>query len=443
MKKLRNLIIIIAILIILVLSAIIILNYRQNLIYDGLSGSDIPFANENIISTQPDEDNVEDGRTSEDIDESALEAIPENTELEELTNGLYYFVVKNCMEQYIKIININSSVYYGHDESGNYTDITPENEKKERIYNVLSSAYIEKNNITIDNMFSYINTFKEDMVFVPIEMKQLENSEKIKTFAVYGLIEKVQDYSMQEDVFAIVNIDETNLTFSIEPVKNVSSIKNISAKKMEENIEKNEENTYVYQSILDEDFAREYMSLYKRLSIGSPELMYERLDVDYRNKRFGSLENFEQYINENYDKIYSTNLQKYLVQEKEGYKQYVLLDQNNNYYIFQEKSLMNYTVILDTYTVDLPEYIEKYNTANEETKVKMNISRFFEAIKLGDFEYAHNKIDETVKKTYFPTLTEFEAYAKNAFIYENIEYDEFTDSEGVYTYTVKLQKKKI
>ena len=37
---------------------------------------------------------------------------------------------------------------------------------------------------------------------------------------------------------------------------------------------------------------------------------------------------------------------------------------------------MKYTVILDTYTIDLPEYIEKYNKANDQQKTAYCINKF-------------------------------------------------------------------
>lgn len=433
MKKLRNLIIFLAILIVLLLIAIIILNYNKQEITDINNTL-------NNIGQNNQEIDENGGRTSEAIDEDMLETIPENEEITSLTNALYYFVVKDCMQQYVKTINIESSVYYGYDENGNYVNTASEIEKKERIYNLLSSKYIEKHNITIDNIYNYINVLKEDLIFVPVEIKEFSNSDKVKSFVIYGLLESNNDYSLQGSIYSIVNIDDTNLTYSIEPVENIDSIDKISVTKIENNINNNDdENTYTYQSLLDEDFAKEYMLNYKRLSIGNPELMYQKLNVEYRNKRFGSLENFKKYVNENHDKIYSTNLLKYLVEDKNGYKQYVLLDQNNNYYIFQETSPMKYTVILDTYTVDLPEFLEKYNEADEQLKVKMNINRFFEAIKLNDYKYAYTKLDDSFKAQYFATFEEFENYAKTNLIYEDeIEYNEFSDLEGVYTYTVEL-----
>mgnify|MGYP000081844256 CR=1 FL=1 len=45
------------------------------------------------------------------------------------------------------------------------------------------------------------------------------------------------------------------------------------------------------------------------------------------------------------------------------------------------------------------EFIEKYNSANEKTKVGLNIQKVFDAINNEDYEYVYNKLDNTFKQT--------------------------------------------
>lgn len=51
---------------------------------------------------------------------------------------------------------------------------------------------------------------------------------------------------------------------------------------------------------------------------------------------------------------------------------------------------MNFTVILDTYTIDLPEFTEKYTKASDEEKVLLNIQKGFTAINDKDYRYVYN-----------------------------------------------------
>ena len=136
-------------------------------------------------------------------------------------------------------------------------------------------------------------------------------------------------------------------------------------------------------------------------------------------------------------------LSQYLKTKEPDYTQYVCVDQNGNYYIFRETSAMNYTVILDTYTIDLPEFLEKYNTASDQQKVALNIDRFMQAINDKDYKYAYNCLADSFKNNYFKTQAEFESYVKKNF-YENsdIKYNEFKTQQDLYTYSVIFTDKK-
>lgn len=148
--------------------------------------------------------------------------------------------------------------------------------------------------------------------------------------------------------------------------------------------------------------------------------MYELLDKDYKQAKFGSLEKFKQYIEKNKSEIIGINPQQYQVTDGENNtKQYVIIDQNGHYYIVREKGVLDYTLILDTYTIDLPEFTAKYNNSTDEQKVLLNIQKCFEAINGQDYQYVYNKLDETFRNNNFKTLAEFEVYAKKNFFSKN------------------------
>ena len=95
------------------------------------------------------------------------------------------------------------------------------------------------------------------------------------------------------------------------------------------------------------------------------------------------------------------------------------MDQNNNYYIFNEKNIMDYTLILDTYTIDLPEFIDKYNNATEEDKAKMNLEKIQEAINNKDYRYVYRKLNETFRNNNFQNIEMFENYMNTNFFDNN------------------------
>ena len=54
-----------------------------------------------------------------------------------------------------------------------------------------------------------------------------------------------------------------------------------------------------------------------------------------------------------------------------------------------ESNITNYEVVLDTYTIDLPEFLEKYNKNSDEIKCGMNIQKLFDAINDEDYSYVY------------------------------------------------------
>ncbi len=351
-----------------------------------------------------------------------------------------YYDIKSCMELYLSALNIKSERYGSYDENNNYVVTVSENEIKQRIYNFLSQKYINENNITINNLYNYVNTLKETSTFILLEAS-LKQENDIKSFLVHGLIEPVENYSITDEIFAIINIDISESKFSIEPIKgNFANISEIQIKDYEDTILSNKDNKYTMTSVKNEDIPKEYMNVYKRLVLSCPQKIYDMLDEEYREKRFGSLDSFNEYVNSNKSAIERITLNKYKMSSNGDNVQYICVDQNEKYYIFnQTKVLQEYTVILDTYTIDLPEFIEKYNKSTDQIKVGMNIEKIIEAINENDYKYVYSKLDNTFKQNKFPTEKDLQKYIKNNFSDDNdIEYLSFSQEGDVYVYQTKI-----
>lgn len=353
-----------------------------------------------------------------------------------------YFDIITCMRKYLSALNIKSDAYYGYDELGEYSLIVDENVIKNNIYNILSQNYIKKNNITIDNLYDHINVLENSILFVPLEISLMQD-ETVKSFAVHGIIESLENYSVIDEIFTIVNIDMAHNVFSIEPIYgNYNNVNEIEIDQFDEIIQSNENNQYITASTTYEDISKDYINLYKRLALGYPEKMYDLLNEKYRKARFENVEGFKKYVEENREKIIGISLEKYQVNNKGTYTQYVCIDQNGNYYIFQETAPMQYTVILDTYTIDLPEFVEQYENSTDEQKVLWNIQKFFDAINQADYKYAYDKLDETFRVNNFKTQKEFENYVKTNFFAQN----ELTarnpqKQNDIYLYEITIQDK--
>lgn len=203
--------------------------------------------------------------------------------------------------------------------------------------------------------------------------------------------------------------------------------------------EKYECNELQYVSVGIEDLMQIYFNDYKTYALTNPKQAYELLNKEYREKRFKDLDEYKLYISNNKEKIASDNLEKYQIAVDDEKTRYICLGKYENYYIFCENSVMDYSIILDTYTIDQPEFIEKYDEANEKGKCILNIEKVKQALNSGDYKYIYGKLNEQFKNKNYSTLSTFENYMKsNLNKYNKIEYKEFKNEGETYIYNVEL-----
>lgn len=351
-----------------------------------------------------------------------------------------YFDIKTCMQNYLDYINMNNSQYFVQDEEGNYVRID-QNEIKQKIYNLLSNKFITEKNITIENLYNNIKVLEKNAIFVPLEARLIQDGE-IKSFLVHGLVESINGYTVLDKMYAIVNINVVEGNFSIEPISgNYNSIKEVKIGSLENTITSNANNNFKMAYIQREDLPKEYVNVFKRLALGAPEELYKLLDEKYKNAKFRTLEEFKEYIKENKAEIISARLAKYQVinNEENGFR-YICIDQHDNYYIIKQKSILqDYDLILDIYSIDIPEFVEKYNKAEEKEKILLNIQKAFQAIDAGDYRYVYEKLDDTYKSNYFKTQEELEKYIKEKWYKNNkVEYGTYEKNGDVYVYNIRI-----
>lgn len=359
----------------------------------------------------------------------------EESVMEKRENLESYYILEQCVYAYLDSINVNNSSYYGYNKNNEYVKITDENNI---IYNLLSKEYIGNNNIVAGNLDNYVDKLEKKVFYVPLKTKFIE-SDNLYKYAVYGYITDIYNEYIK-DILIVVNLDFNNGTFSIEPVQENINIENIEldVNKLE-SIEENENNKFSYIQVNDETISSKYLDYYKKMLLSNVKEAYKRLDEEYKKNKFDSIEIFEDYINKNKSEILSASLKQYQVNEFDDYTQYICIDQNNNYYIFKETNFQEYTVILDTYTIDLPQFIDKYNSSTNSEKVLLNIQKIFSAINDGDYNYVYNKLDSTFKQNNFPTLDSFETYIKQNFYQNNsIGYSNYQTSGDLHIYEISI-----
>lgn len=361
-------------------------------------------------------------------------------ELERVSNKKEYLRVKQCLNNFVSTINQNSSIYYGYDINNNYTIIAEQDVINTNLYSVLSSEYINKNSITIVNANNFVYEIKKDCFYIPIDIYEKNKNLNVKIYAVYGVIVDT-DYNPMAQSYLILNIDEINNTFSVEQLKNKEELNSIEIKNIV-SIENKINNVYHEAGIIDENIIIDYITTYKRLALAYPEIVYENyLDEEYKKEKFNSLEEFKEYVNNNKEEIKSINIQKYDVQEQNGYTQYTAIDQKEKNYIVNVTDINNFKILLDNYTIDTPQFVKTYNSSNEQSKVGYNIQKVVDAINNKDYSYVYKKLDNTFKQNNYQTEEIFENFIKNNLFEKNsIEKDTDVSNEGeIYIYEIKVK----
>lgn len=366
--------------------------------------------------------------------EQTLQQEAENTVTEQQEKELIYNV-EQCVDSYLDAINTNNSIYYAYDENNNYQKVVNENEI---ILDILSTEYINKSNINTDNIDSNIEKLDTEVFFIPLQTKYIKNGYMYK-YAISGYITDF-NYNVIRNLNLIVNLDTNNYTYSIEPLNGENiNIENVQLNNTLDKVEKNDNNTFKYISTNAEDEARRYLDTYKKMILSNPEEAYNRLDGEYRDKRFGSLGEFEEYINENRQDFLTLQPTDYLLNTYDEYSEYVCRDKYQNLYIFRAKNPLDYAVLLDTYTIITDNFKTTYDKSSDEYKVAMNIDKWIQMINARDYKTAYNYLDETFRNNNFGSEEAFEQYMKENFpLHYDLQFGQTSNNNGVYEQEIIL-----
>lgn len=352
-----------------------------------------------------------------------------------------YININTCLQTYISEINQKKSTYYGYNSDNKYAQIIEDNIINTNIYNLLSEDYIKKNSVTIDNVRSFVYTIEENCFYIPTNVYKKAEYNSVDIFAIEGLIETM-DYKPLYESYLFLSIDKANNTFSIEQVSNKKELLDNQVTEVAE-IKNNVNNVYIVKGATEEELAKNYILQYKRLVLGYPELVYnDYLDNEYKEKRFGNLEKFKTYIKENEKDIKRITYSKYQVNKQKEYTQYILIDQNNKYYLFNTSNIYSYKVLLDTYTVNIPQFIEKYQSANSIQRVGYNIQKCLDSINDKNYSYMYSKLSEEFKTNYYKTEDAFKKEIQKQLFDQNVVANVSSSNEGdIYVYKLVVSSK--
>lgn len=376
-------------------------------------------------------------RSEEQQEVQKMIADNESNIIKNISNEAEYFNVKNCIDNY----KATSDYIYYSKQYESLPEREKENveQKKMQLLGIIPEFVKQKLNLEASNV--------DDLIGLPDKEMRIDNvnisTQKVK--ATNGDIDNIyvkayiasgvfidRDTLKKEKFNIIVILDTNNDTFLIVPQKYIEQ-ENIDIKEGSDLeiydkgiIEKNEYNNYSETMETEEAMSKEYFNRLRQNILNDPAYIYSKLDDEYKKKRFETYENFTSYIQEDKENLRKIKLKSYLVNHNENNTEYVCKDQYENLYTFEQKSPLNFTLKLDTYTITTEKFKETYNNAENYKKVQMNIEKFFKMINMQDYKTAYNCLAQSYKNNYFKTEDEFVKYVKNNFFtYNKITYKEY------------------
>ncbi len=410
MKKLKIYICIISILIILILGIIVCLK-----LYDNIN--------------EYDTNTIIQNKTDMGVGEFSEEKIEE-------VNQAEWMQIGRCINGYLDVINENNSAYFGTDENNNYVKVITDDAIKERIYDMLSNKYINDNNITLDNLNEFVELIQEDQTFTILSVKKVINDNS-NQYITSGFTQ-TQDEFVADKIF-IVNFNLKDSAFSIEPIEDIREIDDVQVEDTE--VSRNENNVIPQVLANGENLAKEYFNIVKRMTIVAPQYAYNYLNTEYSEKRFGSVEKFENFVDANKEELNRLVLQKFQVNNYDDKTEYLLVDQYNNIYTIDvnANTVTDYTVKLDTYTIISDNFKEKYDSSNEQYKVAMNIDKWIQMLNTRDYANAYNVLDETFRNGNWGSEENFEQFMRENFpLHYDVEYTTYSNEGSTYVQQINL-----
>lgn len=394
----------------------------------------------------------------EDETDELNEIVPEKNSngFQKVTDANVFYSIQDFMNTFIKIyqLDIESNTKLDDEEKQRLTvtldkndiniyEIVEETQRKDILYSLLDKRYIDRYNITEENVMDYIVQEEGKINLIPIEMTVRYNT-NLKIYLYHCYVEDSEKCEIVNDKYFIIRTDNKNYT--IEPIREeqYDNIDEVKVDEQEGIIEKNDYNKFSIEMISVAQSAQKYMEHYRYLSTYYPELAYEYLDEEYREKRFGNMDNYKKYINKNIEELSRMQIRRYFSEYNEdGINQYVCKDQYENIYIFNEESVLKYALILDTYTLEYEEFTKKYKESDDQYRVMMNIDKWFQMLNNRDYESAFKVLDETFRNNYFNgKVDDFERFMREKYpSHYEVEYMDFSKQPGeIYSQKIGLKE---
>lgn len=411
MKRLSRLIILVLILIIILIIILLnILNSSKTQTYQSDSNDIVDYGDDDGIEYTP------------------------NSVLKKVSEYSIYFNVKNILNNYItQFENINGDVKIDTGRS----NITEEEYKADmskqgliEIRELFDDQYTKEFTVNEQKIRSYSQKYKN---------KQGDDNYKISINEMYNAnLDDMHDivlvYSQLNGVEfdCMIKIDWENSRYSIFWDDYLSK-NNYTKDKTDEItinpniIEKN--NAFIPVNANKQYIVIQYLDDLKFKMTHMTRKLYDLLDVEYKQKRFLTYEEFTIFLNDIKERIPNINVEKYKYEDNK----IQILDNYNNIYTFNISNIMEYTIVLDDYTIPEEEIVTSYLSMEDEKKVYSNIEKFLKMANMKDYSSMYRVLDDTFKENNYKTVDVFKSYIKqNLFDYNVITGVQSLEKNGNY-----------
>lgn len=337
--------------------------------------------------------------------------------------------------------NIIQNEVIGHASSLTVDESLKKETEKSILHSITNNInsyfnYIKAENNTAVSELGGNNTYKidDDVKYVVKQVYSTENLQMIKYFT-YGILTISNgDFTAEdEEVYIEIIIDKDNNSYNIVNITK-EQYQNRNELSQDEDIEilQGQYNKFEYIYLDSANMMQAYLDDFSFNILNDIEKTYNMLDEEYRNKRFGKIENFITYVQEKQNDFSSIKLIQYTTEEKGQELVYKGTDEKGNYFYIREKNYMEYIVILDSYTMQ-----EDYSNEEDIEKIKKHTEKFILMINSADYNNAYKLLEPAFRSKYFPTEQEFISYVKTNWYERNIIASKEVKQDGICIVTIK------
>lgn len=278
---------------------------------------------------------------------------PEPEEAIEYNNQVKYKLRKidNITEYYtVKTIINKYYLYYARVFGGDMDDMLLDEkiDYAEVLLSLYSRDYISQNGLTTENLKEKLPEIKDKKVEL-YETYYIYDLERIKVFFVRGKLVDNETKNTSDFELKVIE-DMENQTFEIIP----EDIDFESMKVNEEtgfdfniNIDNRKYNIFENAKVSYDDYAKDLFERVRNMMLYDRETAYGLLDNSPSNL-FKSYDELNEYVTNNYQKIYLLTYSGYTNSMNNGNLEYICYDTNTEYRIvFHLKSIMEFTYSIE------------------------------------------------------------------------------------------------